>query len=469
NPKAAPVSTITLQPPGDDPAWQARAYLNGLDQLCITGGPRDPRKDPYAKGTEKHPNNAPQNGTMCSDSDSIAQTLLDPTRPGASFATSSELDGSLQGHSCRVSHRSGRCIPVKTDPPTHLLVYGIRSAGAPAPVVRWYSRSGTPGAPIAMQASAQHLHMAVDKSPDGLDASERALVATFPDRLDLVLWAARVPIPHGITWPQVLFSDDFPGGVGDDATIEMIGSVDMGRLIQRVEKSGWKYRRGISRDDPPVVTLSAAAHRWVGAFARARSTADAVPERLHTDWAVRDRFGFAVSRKLHVVGGGLPDMWIAPGGWPEDTGRTEAERTDQVCLLGSPLITQCKAGLRRWKRPLVEAVSCAQPGRGFPMPLPGGTLVWALTPPGAKRVELQGPGGRNEILPAGDLLAVRRPVDARVTRIVWIDGDGARTGVKVPWPKTGPRCGRNAPGDQVIRKDNAGTYEVSGWRPRSKH
>ncbi|MDQ8046121.1 MAG: hypothetical protein AAGC46_21355, partial [Solirubrobacteraceae bacterium] len=60
NPKAAPVSTITLQPPGDAPAWQARAYLNGLDQLCITGGPRDPRKDPYARGTEKHPNNAPQ-------------------------------------------------------------------------------------------------------------------------------------------------------------------------------------------------------------------------------------------------------------------------------------------------------------------------------------------------------------------------------------------------------------------------
>ena len=461
NPKLAPVSTITLQPNGEQPRWQARAYLNGLDQLCITGGPRDPRTSPGTSPGGRR-NNAPQNGLTCTDSLGVAEQLVDPTHPGASFAASSELDGSLQGHMCRMNEATGRCVPVETDPPTRLLVYGVRAADAPRPVVRWYSRTG-PGAPIEMQASQQRLRVVVDKSPDGLSPDEFRRVQAYPDRLDVVLWAAEVPIPAGIKWPQVAFPNMFaPHGV-DDATIEMIGSDDLTRIDREQRHAGWKYTPGISRDAPPVRKANAAQREWIAAFARRRVAADAVPERLHTQMAANQRFGYPASRKLSVVGGGLDDVWIGPGGMPVETG--SSGRPDQICFVGATVLQQCKFGQRRWKRPFVEAVSCTQ-AAGWPKPLAGGrTLVWALAPPGATGVAVHGPGDRVESFPAAELLAVRRPVDERITSIVWTTDAGRRTRVRVPWPKDGPRCEPGARGGQVLRKDNAGSHEESSGRP----
>ncbi len=78
-----------------------------------------------------------------------------------------------------------RCVPDLSGLPTKLLVYVVRDAAAPAPVVRWYGRDGS----TPMQASAQRLRMPVDRSPDGLSAKEYEKVQRFPAQLDLVLWA----------------------------------------------------------------------------------------------------------------------------------------------------------------------------------------------------------------------------------------------------------------------------------------
>ncbi len=140
----------------------------------------------------------------------------------------------------------------------------------------------------------------------------------------------------------------------------MGGPKDIDRLVAEAKRRGWTYPRGISRDDPPVARFSAAQRRWIGAFARPRTSADAVPARLRSDQASHERFGYPVSRKLRVVGGGLREVWMAPGGVTQDRPRTE--QTDLICFLGSPLLTQCKFGQHRWRRPLVELVSCTQPG-----------------------------------------------------------------------------------------------------------
>jgi hypothetical protein len=466
NPKLAPRSTITLQPAGPEPAWQARAYVDGLNRLCITGGPRDPRTTPNGRPTNRHPNNPPQNGNTCTDSDGVAEVLVDASRPGATFAMWSELDGSLQGRTCRVQKKTGRCVPIKVDPATRLLVFGVRAAGAPRPVVRWYADGGL-GAPIAMRASEHQLRMSVDHSPDGLSAAEQKIVAGYPDHLDLVLWAAAVRIPRGARFPQLAFPSEMPVGAVDDATIAMTGMDDFTSLIERAKKSGWKPTRGVSRDEPPARVINAAQRKWIAAFDRLRVASDEVPQRLHTEIASLQRFGYGLSRKLTVVGGGLGDVWIAPGAMTEDT--ASSADPDQICFVGASVLMQCKFGQRLWKRPFAEAVSCTQ-GAGWPKPLPGGrTLVWALAPPGVTGVELRGPGKRVETLPAGELLAVRRPASQRVAWIVWNTDAGKSIRVRVPWPKAGPRCERGAVGGQVVRKDNASSSEISTWRPHGTH
>lgn len=459
NPKLAPTSVITVQEPGAAPGWQARATLNGLGQVCLTGGPRDPRTNPDARPTTGRPNNPPQNGVLCASSEEIAQDLVDPDRRGASFGHASDLDGSLQGRMCRMTVKTGRCVPVATDPPTRMLVYVVRAAGAPSPVVRW----GASGSPIPMQASEQRLRMPVDRSPDGLSPQEQVQVARYPAHIDLVLWVADVAIPSGVQFPQLAYAAQLaPHGI-DDATVEMLGREELLRLDREGRRRGWKYERGISRDAPPVRRANAAQRRWIAAFARPRTSADAVPQRLRTKQAAFERFGYSASRKLLVVGGGVRDVWIAPGGMTEDM--PVSERADQICFLGAALLRQCKYGQRRWKRPFAEAVSCTQ-GAGWPTPLAGGrTLIWALSPPRATGVELHGPGKQVETLGAGELLAVSRPASDRITAIVWTSDAGERTRVRVPWPKKGPRCERGAPGDQMLRKDNAGSYELSAGRP----
>ncbi len=128
NPKLAAASTITVDPGGETPAWKAIAYLNRINQLCITGGARDPRTNPNMRPTEQNLNNPPISGTTCADSDEIAQSLVDPNRPGATFAANSPLDGSPEINMCK-DDGHGKCIPYSTDYPTRMLVYAAAPAG----------------------------------------------------------------------------------------------------------------------------------------------------------------------------------------------------------------------------------------------------------------------------------------------------------------------------------------------------
>ncbi len=449
NPRLATTSVISVQAPGDAPAWMAQVSRNRLGQICMTGGPRDPRTNPDAKPSPSSPGNAPQNGVMCADNEEIAEALIDPERPGTTWAMARPLDGDLQGSRCRMNFKKRRCIPIETDPPTRMLVYGITSADGPAPVVRW----GASGVPQAMAPSAERLRMPVDRSPEGLSPAEQRQVARYPAEIDLVLWAADVKIPQGKRRPQVVFADQFvPHGV-TDGTIELLGGDELTELIERGEREGWKYRRHISRDAPPVRGTNAAQRRWIAAFTRRRAAGDAVPRRLRTERTRFSRLQFRASRKLKVVGGGTGDVWIAPGAMPRDT--DVADGGDLFCMLGARIFTQCKFGQARWKRPFAEAVACAKGPAGGQV-----TFVWALTPPGAVRVSVRQRGGGVTTLRAGELLALRRPPDKRPESIVWFDASGRPTRVQVPWPtRTPTRCDVKRPGGTITRKDNAGSYE----------
>lgn len=455
NPRLAPTDVITVQPAGDSPAWQARASINGLGQICLTGGRRDPRTNPDAKPTRSAPNYAPQNGLTCADNEEVAQMLVDPSWPGATFAVNTPLDGSLTPNVCTMNLKTHRCERDKAGFATRMLVYGITSADGPTPVVRW----GAKGAPFAMQPSKQRLRMRVDHSPLGLSKAEQRIVAGYPEYIDLVLWAADVKIPDGVEQSQaVLPYELIPHGV-DDATIEMLSADELTALDRRGRREGWKYTRHIDRDARPVKGTNAAQRRWIAAFSRPRRSGDSVPRRLRTDQTARQRLQFGAARKLDVVGGGVVDVWIAPGAMPEDT---DARRQgDMLCLLGARVFSNCKFGQSRWTRPFVEAVACATGEDGSFV-----TLVWALTPPGAKQAVLTDAAGGTESLAAGELLAVRRAAAARIEAVTWLDAKGAKTRVAVPWPKGKPaRCGPSKPAGTITRKDNAGSYEESGPPP----
>jgi hypothetical protein len=450
-PKRAPTSVVTVEPSGDAPAWQARALIDGIGQLCITGGPRDPRPNPTTRPTSPA-DNPPQAGMTCADSDEVAQAIVDPAWPGASFGGSSYLVGSQSG----ASHvnAQGRRVYTAPPPPTRVLVYAVTSASAPNPVVRW---AAAPDQAIPMQASKEHLRLTVDKDPAGLSPAERRMVARYPDVLDLVLWAADVAVPSGVSSPQVAFPAELPPHGVDDATIEMIGSSDFKRLDALKKRTGWKYVRHISREPAPVKGSSRVQRRWIAAFARPRTAADAVPKRLHNAFQREySRVQYAAGRRLTIVGGGVKQAWIVPGGFPESSLAPQGE--DQFCLLGAPLLGQCKNGAQRWKQPLVEAVSCAGS-----LNASHETLVWALTPPGATRVEVTGPGARVERLPAGELVAVRRAVGNRIASITWTLASGARTTVRVPWPRGAtPKCGSKSPAWSSLRQDSAGSSAMGG-------
>lgn len=450
NPKLAPTSVITVQPAGLEPAWQARAHLDRLGQLCITGGSRDLRTNPDPRPVNGKRNDPPPFGSMCADSDEIAQMLVDPDWPGSTFAGSAFLDGRVPN--------TGRA-PEGDDRPTRVLVYGVAAAGV-RPVAQWVS-----GGPAhELRPSNTHLRMTVDKSPRGLDARERHLVASYPDELDLTLWAAELEIPPGVENPQVIFPSEFaPHGV-PDGTIELAGIADIRRLIRENKAKGWKYQRHIGREAPPVEGETASQRKRIAAFARARTGRDAVPQRFRSERHAWERVQYAASRRLSIAGGGIDAAWVAPGGAPESLPFPVGQ--DRVCILGASILGQCKGKPRNPKRPIVETVLCS--------PSLNRTrehLVWALSPPGASRVTVTGPGVRAETIDAAELIAVRRPRGERVASLTWTWPSGRDLAVRAPWPKRTPRCGNTSPGWSEYRLDSDGSSSMGGGpranRPKS--
>jgi hypothetical protein len=451
NPKLAAASVIDVEPAGPEPAWKAVALINKIGQVCITGGPRDPRTNPSARPTEKNLNNPPAAGLTCADSDEIAQTLVDPDWPGATFAGSTALDGSPDVNQGRMDSK-GRFVPLSRDYPTRALVYAIAPKGL-TPVVRW----GASGTPTPMVPSAEHLRLRVDKSPEGLSSAEYRLVSTYPDEIDIVLWAAPTDYPRGVTQAQVAFPAELaPHGV-DDATVEMISVDDLMRLDREGRASGWKYQRGIRRDPVPVKREAAAQRAKIAAFARPRTAADDVPAKYRPKfYSEFQRVQYAASRRLSIAGGGVPRAWLAPGGLTPDREFGD-QPGDLTCPLGPRILGDCKHGAVNWKHPLVEAVSCS---RAFQ---PGESFVWALSPPGATRIELVHGGRPAERLAAAELVALRRDRAAQPTAIRWVIPDGKTTTVRVPWPKTGAaRCGSKPPAWSSLRRDSVGGTSSSG-------
>lgn len=452
NPKLAPTSVITVEPAGTAPAWQARAHVDGLGQLCITGGPRDIRTNPDPKPVNGKRNDPPSAGMTCADSDEIAQRLVDPNWPGATFSSNVPLDGRLNNNGVFVVKTKDGW---KTGPPTRILVYTVAAAGL-TPVVRW----GATGAAIPMQRSEEQIRFVVDKRPDGLNAVERRQVASYPDTLDIALWAAEVQVPRGVDHPQVLFPSEFvPHGV-DDATVEVAGLADVRKLVREGREQGWKYRRHISRDAAPVRSETASQRRRIAAFARPRTSRDTVPRRFRTEAQAGQRVQYAASRRLSIAGGGVPAAWLVPGGIPETLPWPMED--DRTCLLGSPLFGQCKGKPRAVRKPIVETVVCARSLNDERR-----TLVWALSPPGADRVIVSGPGTRRQQFDAAELIAVRRPLDQRISSLTWTSPDGRPVTVKAPWPKRTPRCGNRSPGWSEYRLDSDGSSSMGGG-PRAK-
>ncbi|MBO9533860.1 MAG: hypothetical protein J7513_12895 [Solirubrobacteraceae bacterium] len=245
-PLRSAAATLVLQPGGDDAAFRVVAQIERDGKLCMTGGPRDPRTNPAATPTEGDSNNPPATVRTCLDPDEAAQTLVDPAYPGATFAGNAPLDGSPDVNMF-TEGPNGEMIPVSDDLPTRMLVYALAPRGL-TPMVRW----GTDGAPQKMQAAEHYLRFHVNKSPDGLSKADARLIATFPDSVDLVLWAADVAIPKGpLTFrAQVAFPAELPPHGVPDGTIELLTPDEMNRIIRAGRKTGWKYEPGISRGTP---------------------------------------------------------------------------------------------------------------------------------------------------------------------------------------------------------------------------
>lgn len=459
NTRFAAASEITVQDQPQEPTWQARAFVNGVGQLCLTGGPRDPRTNPpTTPRTEAE--NPPQVGLLCADNEGVAEALVDPERPGASVANAAPLDGSLNGNRLIQDPKNPRrLIPDPSQrPATRFLAMAVREAGAPAPVVRWASG----GASFPMRRSDGELLLPVDHSPLGLDRRERSKLASYPRELRLALWAAEVPVPKGATFPQVISGAEFGPPRVNDTTIELAGAEDIDRIIRHARAVGWKYQRGISRDPLPVRGTRPAQRRWIAAFGRERAARDRLPAALRRDRDGYQRIGFAASRRLSVTGGGLSRAWVAPGGLPKDSLADDIDLKDRICLLGNPVFgEQCRTGAGKWKVPFAEQVLCrASLG-------PGGALLFALTPTGARSVQLLERDGTTRRLPLAELVALRRPRSAMPRAIRWAFDGGRALTVRTPQPTRSMGDCDAADGGRgwsTLRVDSTGAVSSTGKR-----
>lgn len=452
NPKLAATQMIEVEAPGAEPAWRAVAFLNKIGQFCITGGPRDPRTDPTTPRPEHRRSAPPSAGVNCAGNTEIAQLLVDPRRPGATFAGNTALNGSPDVHTFRAAGPGKPVERLSDDFPTRMLVYAAAPAGL-TPVVRW----GANGEPISMRPSGKRLRVRVDKSADGLSSREHEIVRSFPDEIDVVLWAAETPIPKGVSEAQVVMHGGVPPHGVDDRTIEVLSVDEIVRMDRAARARGWRYRRGISRDPAPVARESSAQRARVAAFARPRSGADAVPSAVRPAmYREFHRVQYGASRRLTISGGGVANAWVVPGGLLPES-ELPGRPGDLTCFVGAPILGDCKYGAGQWKRPVVEAVSCS---RGF---APGESFVWALSPPGASRVELLRGRTVRQRLSAAELVALRRSRATQPTAIRWVMRQGPAITVRVPWATTGPaRCGTKPPAWTSLRRDSVGGRRSSG-------
>lgn len=453
----APTSEVLLQDRPTEPTWQARAFVNRIGQLCMTGGPRDPRTNPpTSPRTEAE--NPPQVGLFCADNEEVAEALVDPQRPGASVASSAPLDGSLNGNRLIQDPKNPRrFIPDPSQrPATRFLAMAVREAGAPAPVVRWVSG----GEAFPMRRANRELLLQIDHSPLGLDRREQRKIATYPQSLRLALWAAEVPVPRGATFPQVIDGAEFGPPRTDDATIELAGADDIDRIIRHANRVGWKYQRHISRDALPVRGTRPAQRRWIAAFSRARRRHDELPRSLQRDRNGDQRIGFASVRRLSVTGGGLQRAWVAPGGMRKNSLADDNDLDDRICLFGNPVFgSQCRTGAGKWKGPFAEQVLC-RPSFG-----PGGALLFAFTPTGARSVRLVERDGTQRRLPLAELVALRRPRARMPRAIAWTMTDGRTLSARTPQPtdEMGD-CDRadGGRGWSTLRIDSTGAVSSTG-------
>ncbi|MDO9353796.1 MAG: hypothetical protein Q7T55_08875 [Solirubrobacteraceae bacterium] len=488
--KAGPVEAIAVQDDGREPAWQARAYFATNGHLCITGGPADQRTTPDATpapfgrassggvgrsalpgregtsgGNRTAPapmpvdrNEPPYAGMTCSGTDSVAQLLVDPKFPGATFSGSNALNGHPDTGTVMWStdadgkRRKVRIATVGLVDATRLLVYAVAVDGGPEPKVRF----GATGPLQSMRASERTLRMTVDKSSQGLSDEDRRTVEGFPGEVALRLWAGVLEVPKGTRLPQTMVPER-----ATEAEAGIIELLPADEAIARYDAEvarGKERQRGIERFPKPVSGVTAATKRWVSAYSRPHAGVDAVPERLVDDMLRRQRVGVADARRLTIAGGGLQGkpVWVALGGY--GTGRSSG-----VCLVGAPVLGQCKIGTRRWKQPLVEAIVCS------PRLDPKVSLVWGFAPRGTIGLEVVEPDGRRQSLPAREFVAIRRPQGERIQALVWRLSSGRDVRVRVPWPKAkDARCGPGKVAWTDLRRDNQGASALGHGGPWSR-
>jgi hypothetical protein len=169
----------------------------------------------------------------------------------------------------------------------------------------------------------------------------------------------------------------------------------------------------------------------------------------------RQRVGVADSRRLTTVGGGLGStpVWVAPGGYGVNL-------SNGFCLVGAPVLGQCKTGTRRWKQPLVEAIVCS------PRLDPKTSLVWGLAPRGATSLEVVEVDGSRTLIGDGELALLRRPQGDRIQALVWHSPTGREMRVRVPWPKPkGARCGKGEVAWTDLRRDIQGAAALGHGGP----
>lgn len=432
-PTLRPQEAITIESGDDTPRWLARAFTNQHGDVCLTGGPRDPRSD--VKPSSPAASNPPASGVMCTSTDELAPALIDKSWGIGLVAAKTDLNGSLNGNAAR-RNASGMLVRVG-EPPTRTLVFAFAPVDFNPPVVR----VGLRGEAQRMRPSEEVLTVKVNRSPQGLDARERKLVAQFPERLTLRLWAAEVAIPRMadgfLELPEPVA---YQQADNTSPTIQLLTGAEMRtRSTRDRERATRRYE--ITRDPAPVRGASTSAKRWIAAFARPRRDSDAVRGKLSMELRSQ-RAQPTQARRLSTTGNVAgARYWILPGA----SGNPFAPQDmDAVCILGvgeNPIsrphgtpVSVCKLNSARWKVPFAETIACS------PELAAGEALVWALAPPGTRSVEVFGPDGKRTTYKAGELLILRQSRAALPARLRWLRSAGAALTQKVPRPSLRRRC-----------------------------
>ncbi|MDO9356211.1 MAG: hypothetical protein Q7T55_21110 [Solirubrobacteraceae bacterium] len=425
-PRGGPDSLVEFTSPPSSPiAWKVRVYVARNGHLCMNGGrarPGDPN---------------PGYSLSCSDSDEVAQSLLDPKLAGRTLTTNTVIGGS-QRH------------------PKTTLVFGVVADGAPGfDVGTAPEAEGTP----STQATGQ-LKLPIDRTARGLSAEGAALVKTFPAELTLRVHAAVVDLSPEVTESGDLIVHEEPSADGERARLL---AMDFVRWQKTHSAKGPAREQLTDRLPDPVSGATSLMKRLVPAFARRKTGVDPLPKRLVDRELRRYAAQPGGARRLRVSGegAGLGTVWAVPGGMAVDG--VPRDRFDGVlCLAGALPQRGCHPLTKaRPMLPALEAVTCA---RGLPHDR---FLVWAFVPAGATRATVRYAGGATRTFRARDLLVLLRPKSApRVTAVEWTGPKlERRERTKYPSNSATARCaGPNGPEKTFIDlRQSATSSGLSMW------